>query len=43
MFLKFEHYDLAISEISLYKFWGGHSLMSQQKYPTISFNIFIIF
>jgi hypothetical protein len=28
LFLKFEHYDLAISEVSYYGFLGGHSLIS---------------
>jgi hypothetical protein len=27
MFLKFEHYDLAISEVSHYGFLRGHSLV----------------
>jgi hypothetical protein len=29
MFLKFEHYDLAICEVSLYGFLRGHSSTSQ--------------
>jgi hypothetical protein len=28
MFLKFEHYDLAISEVSHYGFLRGHSSIS---------------
>jgi hypothetical protein len=31
MFLKFEHYDLAISEVSHYEFLRGHSSISQLK------------
>jgi hypothetical protein len=31
MFLKFEHYDLAISEISYYGFLREHSSISQLK------------
>jgi hypothetical protein len=37
MFLKFEHSDLAISEVSHYGFLRGHSLISQLKDPTIGF------
>jgi hypothetical protein len=35
MFLKFEHYDLAISEFSHYEFLRGHSSTSQLKDPTV--------
>jgi hypothetical protein len=35
MFLKFEHYDLAISEVSHYGFLRGHSSISYLKDPTI--------
>jgi hypothetical protein len=28
MFLEFEHYDLAISEVFHYGFWRGHSSIS---------------
>jgi hypothetical protein len=31
MFLKFEHYDLAISDVSHYGFLGGHSKKKVQK------------
>jgi hypothetical protein len=34
MFLKFEHYDLAISEVSHYGFLRGHSSI---KDPTVGF------
>jgi hypothetical protein len=37
MFLKFEHYDLAISEISHYGFLRGHSSISKLKDPTVGF------
>jgi hypothetical protein len=31
MFLKFEHYDLAISEVSHYGFLKGYSSISELK------------
>jgi hypothetical protein len=37
MFLRFEHYDLAISEVSHYGFLRGHSSVSELKDPTIGF------
>jgi hypothetical protein len=37
MFLKFEHYDLAISEVPHYGFLRGHSLISLLKDPTVGF------
>jgi hypothetical protein len=37
MFLKFEHYDLAISEVSDYGFLRGHSSITELKDPTIGF------
>jgi hypothetical protein len=37
MFLKFEHYDLAISEVSHYEFLKGHSSISELKDPTVGF------
>jgi hypothetical protein len=37
MFLKFEHYELAISEVSHYEFLRGHSLISELKDPTVGF------
>jgi hypothetical protein len=37
MFLKFEHYDLAISEVSHYGFLREHSSISELKDPTIGF------
>jgi hypothetical protein len=37
MFLKFEHYDLAISEVSHYGFLRGHSSISQLKDPIVGF------
>jgi hypothetical protein len=37
MFLKFEHYDLAISEVSHYGFLRGHSSISELKVPTVGF------
>jgi hypothetical protein len=37
MFLKFELYDLAISEVSHYGFLRGHSSISYLKDPTIGF------
>jgi hypothetical protein len=39
MFLKFEHYDLAINEVSHYVFLRGHSSISQLKDPTVGFKI----
>jgi hypothetical protein len=39
MVLKFEHYDLAISEVSHYGFLRGYSSISQLKDPTIGFKI----
>jgi hypothetical protein len=38
MFLNFEHYDLAISEISHYEFLRRHSSISQLKDPMVGFN-----
>jgi hypothetical protein len=35
--LKFEHYDLAISEVSHYGFLRGHSSISQLKDPIVGF------
>jgi hypothetical protein len=37
MFLKFEHYDLAISEVSYYGFLRGHSSISKLKYSMVGF------
>jgi hypothetical protein len=37
MFLKFEHYDLAISEVSHYGFLRGHSSISELKDPIVGF------
>jgi hypothetical protein len=37
MFLKFEHYDLAISEVSHYGFLRGHSSMSKLKNAMVGF------
>jgi hypothetical protein len=37
MFLKLEHYDLVISEVSHYEFLRGHSSISYLKDPTIGF------
>jgi hypothetical protein len=37
MFLMFEHYDLAISEVSHYGFLRGHSSISELKDPTVGF------
>jgi hypothetical protein len=37
MFLKFEHYDLAIIEVSHYEFLRGHSSISLQKDPMVGF------
>jgi hypothetical protein len=39
MFLKFELYDLAISEVSHYGFLRGHFSVSQLKGPTVGFKI----
>jgi hypothetical protein len=35
--LKFEHYDLTISEVSQYGFLRGHSSISQLKDTTVGF------
>jgi hypothetical protein len=37
MFLKFEHSDLAISEVSHYEFLRGHSSISELKDPMVGF------
>jgi hypothetical protein len=37
MFLKFEHYDLAISEFSHYGFLRGHSSISELKDSMVGF------
>jgi hypothetical protein len=37
MFLKFEHYDLAISEVSHYEFLRGHSSISKLKDHMVGF------
>jgi hypothetical protein len=37
MFLKFEHCDLAIREVSHYGFLKGHSSIGQLKDPTVGF------
>jgi hypothetical protein len=37
MFLKFEHYGLAITEVSHYEFLRGHSSINQLKDPTVGF------
>jgi hypothetical protein len=37
MFLKFERYDLAISEVSHYGFLRGHSSISELKDFTVRF------
>jgi hypothetical protein len=37
MFMKFEHYDLAISEVSHVGFLREHSSISLQKDPTFRF------
>jgi hypothetical protein len=37
MFLKFEHYDLAISEVSHYGFLRGHSSISELKDSMVGF------
>jgi hypothetical protein len=37
MFLKFEHYDLAISEVSHYGFLRGNSSISKLKDPMVGF------
>jgi hypothetical protein len=37
MFLKFEHFDLAINKVSHYGFLRGHSSISELKDPTVRF------
>jgi hypothetical protein len=37
MFLRFEHYDLAISEVSHYGFLRGHSSITELKDPMVGF------
>jgi hypothetical protein len=37
MFLKFEHYDFAINEVSHYGFLRGHSSISLLKDPIVGF------
>jgi hypothetical protein len=37
MFLKFEHYNFAISEVSHYGFLRGHSSISELKDTTVGF------
>jgi hypothetical protein len=37
MFLKFEHYDLAISEVSHCGFLRGHSSLIELKDPIVGF------
>jgi hypothetical protein len=37
MFLRFEHYDLAISEVSHYGFLRGHSSINEVKDPMVRF------
>jgi hypothetical protein len=37
MFLKFEHYDLAINEVSHFGFMRGHSSISSLKDPMVGF------
>jgi hypothetical protein len=37
VFLKFGHYDLAISEVSHYGFLRGHSSISEVKDPMVDF------
>jgi hypothetical protein len=37
MFLNFEHYDLAIIEVSHYGFLRGHSLKNKLKDPMVGF------
>jgi hypothetical protein len=37
MFLKFEHHNLAISEVSHYNFLRGHFLINQLKDPIFGF------
>jgi hypothetical protein len=37
MFLKFEHYDFAISEASHYGFLRGHCSISELKDHTVGF------
>ena len=39
MFLKFEHYDLAIREVHRYGFLRGHLSRSQLKDPMVGFKI----
>jgi hypothetical protein len=39
MFLKFEHYDLAINEVSHYGFLRGHSSISYLIDPMVGFKI----
>jgi hypothetical protein len=39
MFLKFEHYDLAISEVSHYGFLRGYSSIGQLKDLIVGFKI----
>jgi hypothetical protein len=38
MFLKSEHYNLAISEVSHYGFWRVHSSISEPRDQTVGFN-----
>jgi hypothetical protein len=37
LFLRFEHYDLAIGEVSHCGFLRGHSSISELKDPTVGF------
>jgi hypothetical protein len=37
MFLKFKHYDLAISKVSHYEFFRRNSSISELKDPTVGF------
>jgi hypothetical protein len=37
MFWKFEHYDLAINEVSHYGFLRGHFSISELKDPLVRF------
>jgi hypothetical protein len=37
MFLKFKHYDLAISDVSHYGFLRGNSSMNELKDPMVGF------
>jgi hypothetical protein len=39
MFLKFEHYDLAISEVFHYGFLRGYSSISELKDSMVGFKI----